>query len=369
MQRNLRKKVFHCITSLGAGGVQSLLNNICRSDKEFDHTIFSLRGPDASVSMEWRDCKVFYFRDLFKKKMRGQVLQDLRGSTVIQGWMYHACLSTIVMKFVSGQKPVIWAIHNGSLKDSGAKRTTKLVSLILKYFSYNVPQKIIYCGKHAADVHEEEGYDAKRTLIVYNGIKIDQRLKKWSRVSADSVSIGFIGRTDAAKGLDLLVAALFDIEKKVNFPLKIEICGPGILGDENALRLLKDITSDCITVMLSDYTDKPIDFIKNVDMILLPSRQEALPVVMLEAALCSKPILVTAVGDMPYFVDNEKFVVKPNDPIELGGKLLDLLRLIHDTSNNLDLNVMIKHNYKKLIEFHQFDKMMSEYKKCWLGAK
>jgi len=368
-QCNLRKKIFHCITSLSAGGVQSLLRNICTSDKEFDHVIFSLRTVDAETVVEWRDCKVFCFRDLYRKKLFGKILLELRGSTVIQGWMYHACLFSVILKCFFSKKHVIWAIHNGSLKESGAKRTTLLVNMIIRYFSYWVPEKIIYCGKHAANVHEKEGYDSKKTLIIYNGIKIDQKFQKWSPVANDSVSIGFIGRADPAKGLDIFVSALFAIEKKVNFALKIKICGPGILDDEYACRLLKDIKSDSITVTLDDYTDNPIDFIKNVDLILLPSRQEAFPVVMLEAALCSKPVLVTAVGDMPYFVNNEKFVVNPNDAVGLGRKLLDSFNIIRDTHYSSDLNAMIEDNYKRLVDYHNLDKMVFEYKKCWLGVE
>ena len=72
---------------------------------------------------------------------------------------------------------------------------------------------------------------------------------------------------------------------------------------------------------------------------------------------------------MPYFVTNKKFVVKPNDAVGLGSKLLDALNIIRDAEYNSDLNAMIADNYKRLVDYHNLDKMVFEYKNCWLGVQ
>src|SRR5690606_11245082 len=55
--------------------------------------------------------------------------------------------------------------------------------------------------------------------------------------------------------------------------------------------------------------------IKQCDIAILTSKSEGLPVALLEVGLCRKPVVVTAVGEIPLILEHGKngFVLEPND--------------------------------------------------------
>jgi len=59
------------------------------------------------------------------------------------------------------------------------------------------------------------------------------------------------------------------------------------------------------------------------DMFVLPSRQEGMPVAVMEAASMAVPLVVTAVGDLPHlFADGvDAVVVSPEQPQALAGAI------------------------------------------------
>ena len=63
------------------------------------------------------------------------------------------------------------------------------------------------------------------------------------------------------------------------------------------------------------------------DVVVLPSLTEGLPNVALEAAAAGVPFVATAVGGTPEVVVNGRtgFLVAPNDPVALAGRIGDLL--------------------------------------------
>ena len=70
-----------------------------------------------------------------------------------------------------------------------------------------------------------------------------------------------------------------------------------------------------------------LDFYHAIDLFCMPSRQEGLPLALLEAQACGKPVIATDVGGIPDLIcPYSGHLVPPEQPAVLGQSLLEKLR-------------------------------------------
>jgi glycosyltransferase involved in cell wall biosynthesis len=64
-------------------------------------------------------------------------------------------------------------------------------------------------------------------------------------------------------------------------------------------------------------------FFERVDLVVVPSRSDALPLVLLQAMAYGRPVVATAVGGIPEAASHpdEVLLVEPDDPPALAGAL------------------------------------------------
>ena len=136
---------------------------------------------------------------------------------------------------------------------------------------------------------------------------------------------GFIGRLEQQKDPVHLVHA-FAHAVEAGIPGKLAIVGNGVLAD--AVRA--EIERKNLTGRAALFPFQPgrvAEYLKALDLFVLPSRWEALPISMLEAMACGIPVLVTAVGGVPDLLDGRSAgrVVPPKDEAALAAGLTELL--------------------------------------------
>ncbi len=105
------------------------------------------------------------------------------------------------------------------------------------------------------------------------------------------------------------------------------LCIIGGNGEERE-KLLKKISENNLQdfVILSGYIPSSSLGIwyNAIDLFVLPSYSEGLPIVMLEALACGKPFVGTKVGGVPEVITSDKYglLVEPADPEDLAEKIL-----------------------------------------------
>jgi glycosyltransferase involved in cell wall biosynthesis len=176
--------------------------------------------------------------------------------------------------------------------------------------------------------------DPERSLVVCNGIdwqSFDALTVDARRVKADlgfgpgDVVVGQVAKFDVQKAQDDLAAAI---------PLVIEKCpsakflfvGDGALRpqiEDQVVRLGVDRQ-----VVFTGYRDDVAMLLKAMDVIALPSRWEGLPLVLLEAMACRKPIVASRVtGNIDVVVDGVTgFLVPSGAPQALAERIVLLLQ-------------------------------------------
>ena len=133
------------------------------------------------------------------------------------------------------------------------------------------------------------------------------------------VRLGMLGRLVHQKGVDVALAALAEVDGCV-----LRIAGDG--PDRAALEARAGALGVADRVTFLGHVDGH-DFLVDLDALLLPSRDEGLPLVLLEAMQLGTPVVATRVGSIPdVLVDDESgLLVDADDPHGLADAVRRLV--------------------------------------------
>lgn len=163
-----------------------------------------------------------------------------------------------------------------------------------------------------------------RSSIIHNGIDIPATLPKPLPVSSPRLLC--IGRLAVQKGFDVVLKALASIACR--FPrVRLVLAGDGPerprlerqvaeLGLGSRVEFLGWVSPDAVPALLNTAT-----------MVLMPSRWEGLPSVVLQASIMARPIVATPVGGLSEVVAHQQtaLLVPPDNPARLAEAIEFLL--------------------------------------------
>jgi glycosyltransferase involved in cell wall biosynthesis len=154
--------------------------------------------------------------------------------------------------------------------------------------------------------------------------------------------IGCVGRLVEQKAFDIMVEALPTVLRTV--PAELLIAGEG----PERTRLERAAAGLPISfVGVLPNPQAVADFLRSLDLLVLPSRHEGLPNVVLEALACGVPVVATSVPGMAEATVGLAPLVPPGDPEALAATVADALRTrarppAHTTIQSFD-EVAIQH--------------------------
>jgi glycosyltransferase involved in cell wall biosynthesis len=162
------------------------------------------------------------------------------------------------------------------------------------------------------------GVDPARAHVVPNGVDVPP--DPAGPAGATPPRVGSFGRLTAQKGYDVLLAAL----RRLDVPFQAVVGGAGREGD--ALRA----AAEGLPVTFPGWVSDVRGFLAGLDLFVVSSRVEALPLVLLEAMAEGLPCVSTDVGEVRRAVGDDVVVVPVEDAAALaealGGLLADPAR-------------------------------------------
>ena len=169
-------------------------------------------------------------------------------------------------------------------------------------------------------------------LSVFNPGAVAPTRTQWGVPDGDIV-LGFLGRFAAQKRVDLLLEGLARLPEGVR-PDHVMLAGEGpTMGDARAaVEADPWLRERCR--FLGRIDDTPA-FLANLDYLVLPSDSEGLPNVVLEAMAMAKPVIATAVSDVPSMIGNAGFVVEPGNALALADAIRRMQGLTHAERRDL----------------------------------
>jgi len=211
--------------------------------------------------------------------------------------------------------PFVTTPHSGWGRKSFAK---SFFDAIVPKVSLNWSDVVIALSKQEIAYLRSIGV-SRQVVLIPNGINLKEFETegegKKERGSA-TTELLFIGRIDIEqKGLDVAVSALSTLTTRSGMNVNLTMIGPGSQQAISKIRMLAK--EHGVLGRVSFYPPPPraelIGAMKKADILILPSRIESFPLVLLEAMAAGIPVIASRVGGVPDVLNNGElgFLVEP----------------------------------------------------------
>jgi L-malate glycosyltransferase len=244
---------------------------------------------------------------------------------ILHSHLDYALYSSLHIKKFNKNVKLFYTVHGafGLVEDKLLKP-----SLALSRIDFNSVNKLIFVSHYIYNLYKTKGIPTNDSEIIYNGIDYTNNgLYSRPAKTNKEFEILYVGGSKYVKGYDILVETI-DLLSKSNFENSFHVVVLGHLTDN----------CDCVTLIrqwglekffkLVGYVDPPkhLDYFKSADMLIMPSRSEALPIAAIEAISLNLPIIANNVGGLPEIIKHgENGLLGNNDPKEYCDFILDLI--------------------------------------------
>jgi polysaccharide biosynthesis protein PelF len=198
-----------------------------------------------------------------------------------------------------------------------ARRMTEL--------GYALADTISPCADYNQRWERHNGARPEQLRTIYYGLDGAAFEPAWKPIGDPPVVV-WVGRVNPLKGLETLIYAASEVHR-VRPDVEFRLFGSPPAGDEPyadyCLALRSELGLDDV-VRFMGYTDDPRAAYNQGDIVVMSSISEGFPYSILEAMLCGKPIVSTAVGGIPEQIEGCGTTVEPRDAHGLAAAIVEL---------------------------------------------
>jgi len=362
------KTILHIIDTTGPGGAETVFIDLATMlPKDKYRSIVVIRGIgwvyeelcrrgmspiilDAKGSFNWR-----YLLSLCKliKSENVQLIQThLLGSNI------YGSIAGLLTR-----TPVVATFHGAVDVDDNERLKW------LKFAAINLgANRIIAVSKNLRDnIIKRTPIKASKVEVVYNGIDTEKfnlpkstRLRSEFNFDKDDILVGSLGNIRPAKAYDFLLHAASLLKNK-EYKFKFLIAGQGENKlSEELLELRTELKLED-SVKFIGFTDKPAEFLSNLDVFLLTSSSEGFSIATIQAMAACKPVIATRSGGPEEIIELGKTgtLVAVND---INGITNELAKMAEDKhkSNQIAIQGM-----NHVVNTFDIEMMLSSYQKIF----
>jgi glycosyltransferase involved in cell wall biosynthesis len=225
----------------------------------------------------------------------------------------------LIAAWLGRRRPIvsIYAPHGGSLHHDDGSLEGKFYFRIERMLE-RVTDALIHVSAYEAEVYREKiGIPRCRVAIIRNGLREDEFAPVTPR--NDARDLLFLGMLRDLKGVDVFLEAIARLEGTYGRKLTAHVVGQA--EEPGRYESLARNLGIADRIAFSD----PIparDAFASARMIVVPSRAESMPYVVLEAIAAGMPIIATDVGGIPeIFGPAAGALVPPGDVAALAGAI------------------------------------------------
>jgi len=257
-----------------------------------------------------------------------------------------------------GAKVIVYvggSVYDGSYVKGFAK-VAAILSFIFWSIQLELADRIVVPSRHLVDLRGLSVHKHKIRIAPTYFIKIQD--SRETNFNKSRNIVGYVGRFEAEKGVEYL-------PRIINFTVTSKKVGNLewiLVGDGSARKRIEDEVRElelCGVVKITGWVSDPETYLTKMRLLLLPSKSEGLPNVVLEAMACGTPILATPVGAIPDIIKEGEtgFLLKSSDPRHIAERIIELL-------NKPDLLEKVSVNaYNYIRENFSFEKTLDVWRK------
>ncbi|MFA5145950.1 MAG: glycosyltransferase [Candidatus Omnitrophota bacterium] len=355
--------------SLNVGGIETLILEICKrlNRSVFEPCIFVFE-KDGKLKDEYLRSGIGVIE--VSKKERFDILLPFRLSKILReenisivhthnptNWLYGGIAARLA------GLPLIHTEHTTTDYDSYHVKRWEFIEWALAKFTRRITA---VAGSVKTHMIKRSGINSKKIEVVYNAIETErfdtgankEKMRGELSIRQDEFVIGNIARFYENKDHQTLLRAFkLVLEKIPNVYLLLIGDGPLKYKIESFAGELK---IPARIKFLGNRRDIP-QLLKMMDLFVLSSKREGLPIVLLEAMASGLPIVATDVDGNGELVLHEEtgFVVPPADPKELSAAILNLL------TDRSKAKRMAARGKERVKNHFTFNSMVEKYEKIY----
>ena len=139
-----------------------------------------------------------------------------------------------------------------------------------------------------------------KIILIRNGVDFEFINNAKPLILEGDPSLLYVGHLNYRKGIDILLESMKILKSlQIKANPKLHIVGSGIKDEECRAYVARNDLNDRVCFWGSVGESQKFRLMKGADIIIIPSRYEVAPVVLLEAMAAGKPIIATCVGGIP----------------------------------------------------------------------
>lgn len=219
--------------------------------------------------------------------------------TVLTGLASFLCRSGVLVRTVHGAPEPFtgWNRFKMTFYEILSKLVNKYIAASVIAVSEDIREIVSYVG-------------SSRVRCIPNGVDLDrvraqgdrQILRKEFGILDNETVIGIVGRLTPIKGHETFLKSAVRLVQEERHDVRILVVGEGPLKD--SLRALVMSLGIRDKVIFAGHRDDVYDVIETMDIFVLPSYHEGIPMVLLEAMALKRAVIASRVGGIPEVVDH-----------------------------------------------------------------
>jgi len=354
-----------CITELNPGGAEKIfVDLVCRLDRNrWNPTVISLGSeteplvePLRTAGVEVRCLSVKRRWDVTVVRRLATELRALRVDA-LQTWLFHANVAGSLAAARVGIDPVMTGIrvaeHRGRWRLGLERLCTR-----------RARRHICVSDDVAKFSRDRMGLNAKKIVVIPNGVDVtrfadaDPLDLSGHGISEQSPVVAWIGRLDRQKDPVAAIEALGRLEAKLSH-CQLVLAGEGPLRGQVEARIAELRLGDRVH-LLGRITEIPSLLARSCGL-MLTSRWEGMPNVVLEAMAAGRPVVARGVEGVNALVEDGSsgWVVAGERVASLSDALGELLCDVPRAE------VMGLRGQQKVLEEFSIQEMVSRYETLW----
>jgi len=199
-------------------------------------------------------------------------------------------------------------------------------ALRMAQLSYAMADQISPCCDYNQRWEKRNGADTGKLQTIYYGVDAAKFIPEKRNTDGPPVVV-WVGRIDPLKDLLTLLEAAAVVHRH-RPDIRFLFYGSAPPGNEAYYRQCLDLRTELgldDTVVFAGYTPNTASAFNAGDVSVLSSISEGFPYAILEAMMCERPVIATAVGGIPEQVEGCGIAVEPRNPQELAQGILTLI--------------------------------------------
>ncbi len=201
----------------------------------------------------------------------------------------------------------LYSPHGGSLHYDRKSLTGGIVFQLERLQERLTEALVFVCDYERQTYFAKIGHPPGRSELIYNGVGDADFAPVETR--PDAVDFAYIGMMRDLKGPDVFIDAFAATERAVGRPLSALMIGDGPQQPQYASMTARMGLSNRIRLLPAMRTREAFALARTV---VIPSRAESMPYLLLEALAAGKPVIATRVGGIPEVLDaDSRALVEP----------------------------------------------------------